>query len=220
MAHCMLRSIEIQICSGDSPRSRASGTVNRIITSGPQHSSTVLRGSNVRSRSSNSVTTPTLPIQPGTAAIDRRVHDQAALTRPVVVLVARTTACRASGHRTADSAGQTAAIVQAMQIAGRSGARPIPPATSTTSRPMHSAIGQLLPNGPRSPSVSPTFSPASVRVTLPATRIVWAQLLVFRGSPLIEIAISPAPGRYSMLNWPGRSDTNRGRSRRLEMPDV
>ena len=122
---------------------------NRIITSGPQHNTTVLLGSNGRSRSSKNVTTPTLPCHPACGTIDRRVHDQPAL-RPIVVLFRDTATCRASVRRTANSTGHTA---DGLATAGKSPAaaerRPMPPATSTTSRPMHLASGQLLPNGPR-----------------------------------------------------------------------
>ena len=41
------------------------------------------------------------------------------------------------------------------------------------------------------------------RVTFPATRIVWPSVPRRSGSELIEIADSPNPGRYSMLNCPG-----------------
>ena len=53
----------------------------------------------------------------------------------------------------------------------------------------------------------PLPSAASVRVTLPATRIVWSQVPARSEPALTLIAISPTPGRYSMLNWPGETDS-------------
>jgi hypothetical protein len=49
---------------------------------------------------------------------------------------------------------------------------------------------------------------AKARVTFPDTRIVWPSIPLRSGSELIEIADSPNPGRYSMLNCPG-SNRNR-----------
>ena len=55
------------------------------MTSGPQRNSTELPGESGRKRSTSSVTTPTLPDQPGLEAIDRRLHVEPAV-RPIVIL--------------------------------------------------------------------------------------------------------------------------------------
>lgn len=52
-------------------------------------------------------------------------------------------------------------------IAGRSGARPTPPATIRTSAPTASPTGQALPNGPRTPTTPPFFSRCRPLVTEP-----------------------------------------------------
>ena len=64
--------------------------------------------------------------------------------------------------------------------------------------------GQELPNGPRTPTTSPIFSRLAALDTLPAFRMVWmTRPCAVAMSELIEMAASPYPGTYSMLNWPG-----------------
>src|SRR5579859_2031408 len=87
-------------------------------------------------------------------------------------------------------------------ITERSGARPRPPATTTTSLPCTSSMGQELPNGPRTPSMSPALSSRIARDTAPTARVVCTRGTGRSGSPLMEMGISPTPYTYSMLNWP------------------
>src|SRR5581483_2505236 len=85
--------------------------------------------------------------------------------------------------------------------AGLSGARPRPPATTTTSLPRSPATGHPWPNGPRRPIIVPGAADVSAAVTSPTFRVVW----VMRPCPraLTDIGTSPLPKAYSMLNWPG-----------------
>ena len=55
---------------------------------------------------------------------------------------------------------------------GRSGARPMPPAISTTSRPVARSSGHGCPYGPRTPSAAPLRSGAWRCVTVPTSRVV------------------------------------------------
>ena len=77
--------------------------------------------------------------------------------------------------------------------------------------PRRCSTGQLLPNGPRTPSTSPGFS---LRIALghrcPPRGWCGPGLPAAAGSPLIEIGTSPTPKTYSMLNCPAE------RSRRPE----
>ncbi len=88
-------------------------------------------------------------------------------------------------------------------IAGLSGARPMPPATISTSFPRASSTGHVVPNGPRIPTACPGFAFTSALVALPTERTVYTSRPVSCGSPLIEIGSSPTPYTYSMLNCPG-----------------
>jgi hypothetical protein len=73
-----------------------------------------------------------------------------------------------------------------------------------TSFPRAAVIGQADPNGPRRPITSPRFTCASPVVTVPTLWIVWASIPPCEASELIDIAASPSPNTYSMLNCPGR----------------
>jgi hypothetical protein len=105
-------------------------------------------------------------------------------------------------------------------IAGRSGARPRPPAAITTSCPRNASTGHAVPNGPRTPIVSPGVSRAIARVTFPTVRIVWRTAAGTAGSELTEIATSPTPGKYSMLNWPGRKAKSPSARSKVATPGV
>ena len=151
--------------------------MNFIITSGPQHNRSYCRGSNVRSRSSKRSPHPRCAVQP---ARDRStvVLIEQVVAGPNRRIRAYTKSCRANGHHTANSVGRTAAD-RAATRRSPAAAEPArcPPRPDITSRPTHwHPSASLLPNGPRSPSVSPDLQFASVRVTLPATRIVWAHV--------------------------------------------
>ena len=65
---------------------------------------------------------------------------------------------------------------------------------------------QSVPNGPRTPTRSPTPSRQSAPVTGPTSRTVWRSGPASAGALLIEIAASPTPNAVSMLNWPERKD--------------
>ena len=58
-------------------------------------------------------------------------------------------------------------------MAGRSGARPIPPATMTTSTPCSCSVGQGRPKGPRTDSRWPTDASQIACVAIPTARTVW-----------------------------------------------
>jgi hypothetical protein len=68
----------------------------------------------------------------------------------------------------------------------------MPPATTTTSQPSASGSGHGLPNGPRTPSVSPGCAPQIAWVTAPTARTVWTTA-PSSPMPLIEIGASPTP---------------------------
>src|SRR5664279_4399659 len=88
-------------------------------------------------------------------------------------------------------------------MAGRSGARPIPPATTTTSLPRPFPTSHPVPNGPRTPSTVPGPAATSAAVTEPTLRTVCSIRSGRLGSPLIEMGASPTPNACSMVNWPG-----------------
>src|SRR5690242_15731641 len=89
-------------------------------------------------------------------------------------------------------------------MAGRSGARPRPPATTTTSLPRSSSSGHPRPNGPRTPSAAPAGIRVSASLTGPTARTVCVTRAP--ATALTEIGISPCPYAHSMLNWPGAHD--------------
>ena len=74
----------------------------------------------------------------------------------------------------------------------------------TRSRPAASAKPQLVPNGPRIPITVPGCASCSARLTAPTERIVWVMVSIADGgTPLTEIAISPIPNAYIIMNSPG-----------------
>src|SRR5690606_581546 len=80
----------------------------------------------------------------------------------------------------------------------------------TRSRPAHADRPQSVPNGPRSPIVEPGPAWHNARLTAPTSRMVWVNVpSVSVGSPLTEIAISPIPDAYSIMNCPGRAAGSR-----------
>ncbi len=78
-------------------------------------------------------------------------------------------------------------------MAGRTGARPMPPATITRSPPRAWSSGHVVPNGPRTPITSPGSAAHSARVTGPTARIVWTSSPPGSGAALVEIGTSPTP---------------------------
>ena len=94
--------------------------------------------------------------------------------------------------------------------------RPRPPRRD----PAASAIGQPMPNGPRSPTVSPGESRVSAAETGPTARIVWIRRSGSAGSPLRLIGTSPTPNTVSMLNWPGAKARLNLLHLDLERPDL
>ena len=93
-------------------------------------------------------------------------------------------------------------------MSGRSGARPIPPATITTSRPTVVSTGQPRPSGPRSATSAPVPSAVSAAVAGPAARIVSSR----PSGRIREIEIGGAAnaGRSTMTNCPGRACSSAG----------
>ncbi len=85
-------------------------------------------------------------------------------------------------------------------MAGRSGARPIPPATTTTSTPCSCSVGQGRPKGPRTDSRWPTDASQIACVAIPTARTVWTSGPGRSGSPLIEIGTSPVPKAEIIVN--------------------
>src|SRR6478752_2353054 len=92
-------------------------------------------------------------------------------------------------------------------MAGRKGARPIPPATKTTSPPLPELTPHPAPNGPRTPSTVPGPAATRAAVTEPTLRMVCSMRSGRFGSPLIEIGASPTPNAYNMVNWPGNQES-------------
>src|SRR6266568_4723514 len=90
-------------------------------------------------------------------------------------------------------------------MAERRGARPTPPATTTTSPPAPSSTAHCVPNGPRTPITSPGSIEDRACVTTPTSRMVWTSAPDAAGSPLMEMGTSPTPNAYSMSNWPGEN---------------
>ena len=78
----------------------------------------------------------------------------------------------------------------------------MPPATISMSRPSARWGSQPVPNGPRTPIMSPGAAAHSARVTAPTARIVCTSSPP--DEPLTETGTSPTPKVYSMVNWPGR----------------
>ncbi len=78
-------------------------------------------------------------------------------------------------------------------MAGRNGARPMPPATITRSRPFASASGQVVPYGPRTPITESAVDPMSAWETGPTSRIVCTRTPLSSGAALVEIGTSPTP---------------------------
>ena len=67
-------------------------------------------------------------------------------------------------------------------------------------------MSQLVPNGPRTPSMVPGPASCSAVLTAPTARMVCTSVpSAAAGSPLTEIAISPMPGAASIMNWPARN---------------
>src|SRR6478752_6715807 len=92
-------------------------------------------------------------------------------------------------------------------MAGRKGARPIPPATKTTSPPFPEVTSHPVPNGPRTPSTVPGPAATRAAVTEPTLRMVCSMRSGRFGSPLIEMGASPTPNAYNMVNWPGDQES-------------
>ena len=168
--------------------------VKCIMISGPQMKTVALAGS-IRAWGMSVVTTPTRPRQPGPA----RSTDTSTLTskRPRQVSMSFWNST-SSGVR-APNSRQTWPNCSRWRsrwwTTGRSGASPMPPATSSTSRPFAASTGQGVPNGPRRPTSSPRLRPCSSLVTRPTARTVCTTCRVSAASPLIEMAASPTPGR-------------------------
>ena len=87
-------------------------------------------------------------------------------------------------------------------MSGRSGARPIPPVTMTTSRPAAASTGQPRPIGPRRPSESPRRRPHRARVAAPAARIVSSKPSGWKRET--EMGAAEKAGSAAITNWPGR----------------
>ena len=95
-------------------------------------------------------------------------------------------------------------------MAPRSGARPMPPATMTTSLSSNPSTPQSVPNGPRTPTTDPTAAVQREWVMAPTSRTVCSTGPGAPGALLIEIATSPTPKDVSMLNWPGLNENGLG----------
>ena len=111
------------------------------------------------------------PLRPG--GVDGHEHLEPPL-RPRRRAPRRTGAGRGCARRRAARAARSArGRPSRCRTAGRSGARPIPPATITTSAPSTSSTGQGVPNGPRTPSACPGPGGADRLVASPTARTVW-----------------------------------------------
>src|SRR5674476_599052 len=92
-------------------------------------------------------------------------------------------------------------------MAGRRGARPMPPATRTISPTAPSPTSQPVPYGPRTPTTSPTDVRARACVTAPTSRTVCCSGPSAFAAPLTEIGTSPTPNADSIVNWPGMNSS-------------
>jgi hypothetical protein len=80
----------------------------------------------------------------------------------------------------------------------------MPPATTSRSRPSARLTCQSVPNGPRTPTMSPGAASHRARVTAPTLRIVcastWSRKSTPTSMPLTDTGTSPMPNVYSMVN--------------------
>ena len=111
-----------------------------------------------------------------------------------------------------DPAPSSSARCTSSSTAPRSGASPIPPATTTTSTRnvtrLSSTPHEPVPKGPRTPTMSPGPARHRARVTGPTSRTVCCRRdRRSRRELLTEMAASPTPNAVSMLNCPGRNST-------------
>ena len=190
----MFRSIDSLIRRGSMPRSTSALAVKRIMISGPQISAVAVPGSQSIPPSSE-VTRPTCPVQPLGAvstvtATTAPARPQASRSSPKMSwegsrapVSTNTRPPSASGRWTSSS------------MAPRSGASPMPPATTTTSPVARSAspTPQDFPNGPRTPTTSPSLARHRAADTGPTSRTVWRSAPASRRELLTEMAASPTP---------------------------
>ena len=197
----MLRSSETRTATGRTPRSTSARAAKRIMTSGPQTNAVVAAGS-VGRPSSAVVTTPTWPVQPAAArSTVTRTSSPAARQAGYSVGYSRSAGVRAPMSTATRPKRDRSAT--AWRITGRSGARPIPPATTIRSPPV--GTRQSVPNGPRMPSTSPVRAPESAADTAPTDRTVCT--IPAPSCPLTETGTSPTPNAYVIVNWPGSGAT-------------
>src|SRR6266542_866613 len=202
--HCMFRSSDTRMFAAGMPLPSNTFALKRIIGSGPQRNAIVRSGS-TGTRASGSVTKPTGPDQPsaGTSTVCSTSRSGRAVHSASWSVNRNSSGARAPVTSTIRR--YASRLASAPSSTGRSGARPTPPATMTRSWPTAVERPQVVPNGPRTPTTSPGAASCSARLTAPTSRIVWLSApSPSDGSPLIEIAISPTPRAYSMVNWPGR----------------
>ena len=166
------------------------------------------------SRASGSVTTPTRPRPVGRG----RVHGQRGRrgVRPRAPVasfaVEQQLVGGASAGRSAIVPAEAIAMREHVERAGRSGARPMPPATMT-----QVAAAGLLQRPGRAVRTTHSDGVAGRRRAQSASHRArprgWcasASRSPAVVSPLTEIGTSPAPNAYSMANWPGPKGGMRG----------
>ena len=156
------------------------------------------RPSRTRPRSALSTVTSTFDVEPRS---------------PLLELFGIEELSRRAGSVEDDQLAEPVAVVRAPgrspDAAGRARCRR--PRT-TRSRPSAASTGQGVPNGPRTPTVSPGRTSRSARVTAPTPRMVWTSRRGRAGSPLIEIGDLPDPERVQHGELAGQ-ELERPRSR-------
>ena len=149
----MLRSSETQIALGRRrPRSRSAAAAKRIITSGPHTIATACSGieAGARRSSARDDADAAAPVRVG--RVDGHLDVDVERARQARARRVEQLGGRAAAVQDAHAPVALAVRRAASWTTGRSGARPMPPATTTTSRPSAAASGQAVPNGPRTPS--------------------------------------------------------------------
>lgn len=91
---------------------------------------------------------------------------------------------------------------KAFQITHRIGGNAIPPAINKRFFPFHSFKGNVLPKGPRKPTVAPASNLDKPVVTLPACRKVHSIYPLRVGEEAIQKVDSPSPNAEYSPNCP------------------
>ena len=155
---------------GRMPRSRSASAVNRIITSGPQTIATA--PGSMRTRGSTVVTTPTVPRQSGRRAVDGHMDGDVVARPPRLDLLTKASSSAVRVPMTTSTAPKRSRWTMTWVITGRSGARPMPPATMTRSRPAAVSKSPIGTEGAAHTEAVADLQLHRARDTAPTSRIV------------------------------------------------